>query len=382
MDFNLSDEQTEIAELAARILTEKLPPERIKAIETDPDGRWFAEDVWGELAKADLLGLALPEADGGGGFDFVAVALLLEQQGKTVAPLPLLETLVLGALPVARFGSTEQRARILPGVIAGSTVLTAALVEPGEYVVADRPVTTATPDGDGWRIDGEKVFVTAAHLASTILVPARTGDGTLGVFLVDAGAPGLAMERNVALNDQPQWTLRFDGVVVGADDVLGNASNGGPADGAEVVRFIVERAIAGLCSTEVGVCEAALRLTAAYVSEREQFGAKIGTFQAVAQRIADAYIDTEGIRLTALQAAWRLSEDLPAVDEVAIAKFWAADGGHRVVHAAQHLHGGIGMDTDYPVHRYFRWSKVIELSLGTATEHLRRLGERIAASAS
>jgi alkylation response protein AidB-like acyl-CoA dehydrogenase len=102
----------------------------------------------------------------------------------------------------------------------------------------------------------------------------------------------------------------------------------------------------------------------------------------VAQRIADAYIDTEGIRLTALQAAWRLSEDLPAADELAIAKFWAADGGHRVVHAAQHLHGGIGMDTDYPVHRYYRWSKVIELTLGTATEHLRRLGERIAASAS
>jgi alkylation response protein AidB-like acyl-CoA dehydrogenase len=377
VDFTLSDEQTEIAELAARILTEKLPPERLKAIETDPDGRWFAADVWAELAKADLLGLALPEADGGGGYDFLAVALLLEQQGKTVAPLPLLETLVLGALPIARFGSDEQRARILPGVIAGDTVLTAALVEPGEYVAADRPVTTATRDGDGWRIDGEKAFVTAAHLASTILVPAATGDGALGVFLVDADAPGLTLERNVALNDQPQWTLRLDGVVVGADAVLGD-----PSEGRDVVQFVVERAIAGLCSTEVGVCEAALRLTAAYVSEREQFGSKIGTFQAVAQRIADAYIDTEGIRLTALQAAWRLSEDLPAADEVAIAKFWAADGGHRVVHAAQHLHGGIGMDTDYPVHRYYRWSKVIELSLGTATEHLRRLGKRIAASAS
>jgi alkylation response protein AidB-like acyl-CoA dehydrogenase len=377
MDFNLSDEQTEIAELAGRILTELLPPERIKAIEDDPDGRWFADDVWAELAKADLLGLALPEEDGGGGYDFVAVALLLEQQGKAVAPLPLLETLVLGALPIARFGSADQRARILPGVIDGSRVLTAALVEAGEYVVADRPVTTATREGDGWHIDGEKVFVTAAHLASTILVPASTGDGTLGVFLVDANAPGLSMERSVALNDQPEWTLRLDGVVVADDAVLGD-----PTSGAEVVSFIVERATAGLCSTEVGVCEAALRLTASYVSEREQFGAKIGTFQAVAQRIADAYIDTEAIRLTALQAAWRLSEGLDAADELAIAKFWAADGGHRVVHAAQHLHGGIGMDTDYPVHRYYRWSKVIELNLGTATEHLRRLGERIATSAS
>ena len=377
MDFNLSDEQTEIADLAARILTEKLPPERIKAIEADPDGRWFAEDVWAELAKADLLGLALPEADGGGGYDFVAVTLLLEQQGKTVAPLPLLETLVMGALPIATFGSPEQRARILPGVIAGTTVLTAALLEAGEYVVADRPVTTATPHADGWRIDGEKALVPAAHLASTILVPASTGDGRVGVFLVAADAEGVSMERSVALNDQPLWTLRLDSVTVDADAVLGDANAG-----ADVVSWIVDHATAGLCSTQVGVCEAALRLTAAYVSEREQFGAKIGTFQAVAQRIADAYIDTEAIRLTALQAAWRLSEGIDAADELAIAKFWAADGGHRVVHAAQHLHGGIGMDTDYPVHRYFRWSKVIELTLGTATEHLRRLGERIATSAS
>jgi alkylation response protein AidB-like acyl-CoA dehydrogenase len=131
---------------------------------------------------------------------------------------------------------------------------------------------------------------------------------------------------------------------------------------------------------QTGVCEAALRLTATYASEREQFGAKIGTFQAVAQRLADAYIDTEGIRLTALQAAWLLAQEIPATDEVHIAKFWASYGGDRVVHAAQHVHGGIGMDLDYPLHRYFRWSKVIELTLGTATEHLRRLGQRIAAA--
>ena len=110
------------------------------------------------------------------------------------------------------------------------------------------------------------------------------------------------------------------------------------------------------------------------MSEREQFGTKIGTFQAVGQRMADAYIDTQGVQLTARQAAWRLAEGLPADEELHIAKFWAADGGHRVVHAAQHLHGGIGIDVDYPVHRYFRWAKVLELQLGSGTEHLRQLG--------
>jgi alkylation response protein AidB-like acyl-CoA dehydrogenase len=127
------------------------------------------------------------------------------------------------------------------------------------------------------------------------------------------------------------------------------------------------------------VCSRALEITARYVSEREQFGSKLGTFQAVSQRAADAFIDTEAIRLTAWEAAWRLSVDLPAAEHLATAKFWAAEGGQRVVHACQHLHGGIGVDTDYPIHRYFRWAKVLELTLGGATASLLRLGAILAA---
>lgn len=371
MDLSLSEEQQSIADLAAQILTDKLPPARLREIETDPAERWFADDVWNELAKADLLGICLPESVGGGGYGFVEACLLLEQQGRTVAPLPLLPTLVLGALPIARFGSAAQQQALLPGVVDGSVILTAALSEAGEYVSPEVPATTATADGNGWRIDGEKILVPAAHLATKILVPARSDGGT-GVFLVDPNGDGVELERNTAINDEPRYTIRFRGA---SGEALGDS-----AANDEIVPWIVDRAIAALCSVQVGVCEAALRLTATYASEREQFGAKIGTFQAVAQRLADAYIDTEGIRLTALQAAWRLSEELPAADEVHIAKFWAAFGGDRVVHAAQHVHGGVGVDLDYPVHRYFRWSKVIELELGTATEHLRRLGQRIAAS--
>jgi alkylation response protein AidB-like acyl-CoA dehydrogenase len=238
-------------------------------------------------------------------------------------------------------------------------------------MVPSVPATTATPDGDVWRLEGEKILVPAAHLASRVLIPART-NGSVGVFLVDPNGTGVELERNEALNDEPTFALRLKGA---AGEALGD-----PNQGDEIVEWLTARAIVALCSIQVGVCDAAVRLTATYVSEREQFGAKIGTFQAVAQRIADAYIDSEGIRLTALQAAWRLSQELPANDEVHIAKFWASFGGDRVVHAAQHLHGGVGVDLDYPVHRYFRWSKVIELTLGTATEHLRRLGQRIAAS--
>jgi alkylation response protein AidB-like acyl-CoA dehydrogenase len=370
VDFALSEEQEAMADLAGRIFTEKLPPERLREIELDPAARWFAEDVWNELAKSDLLGVCLPESVGGGGYGFVEACLLAEQQGRAVAPVPLVPTLVLGALPIARFGSADQRT-LLAGVIDGSIVLTAALTEAGDYLTPSLPSTTATEEARGWRLTGTKVVVPAAHLATHILVPARV-DGGAGVFVVDPDEGGVEIERNLGINDEPLSTVHLDGA---AGEPLGDVD-----DGPAIIDWISDRAVAALCATQAGVCDAALRLTADYVSEREQFGSKIGTFQAVAQRIADAYIDAEAIRLTAQQAAWRLAEELPATDELHIAKYWAADGGHRVVHATQHLHGGIGVDLDYPVHRYFRWTKVIELSLGTATEHLRRLGQRIAAA--
>jgi alkylation response protein AidB-like acyl-CoA dehydrogenase len=360
MDFTLDEAQQAIVDLTSAILGDRLPPERLRAIETDDD-RWFAADVWAELARADLLGLSLPDDVGGGGMTFLETCLVLEQQGRTVAPLPLVPTLVLGALPIARFGTPAQRERWLPGVISGETILSAALVEEGTGLAADAPATVARAE----RVHGEKRLVPAAHLAAGVLVPTDEG-----VYIVEPTDDGVELERNEAITGEPLWTMRLDGA---RGERLGTEAS------AEVVGWIEQRAVAAQCALMTGVCDGALRLAAAYVSEREQFGSKIGTFQAVAQRLADAYVDTEGIRLTALQAAWRLAVGLPADEELHIAKFWAADGGHRVVHACQHVHGGIGVDLDYPVHRYFRWAKVLELSLGSAVEHLRRLGATLAA---
>ncbi|HEY4376543.1 MAG TPA: acyl-CoA dehydrogenase family protein [Acidimicrobiales bacterium] len=371
MDVQLSEEQVAIRDLAGRILGEKLPPEVQRALDDDPD--WFAKDVWGELAKADLLGLCLPESVGGGGYGMFEAALLCEQVGRAVAPVPFLATVVLGAMAVAEHGTAAQQQELLPAVIVGDLVLTAALVEGLGGLPPVVPATTATADGDGWRLDGEKRFVPAGHLAGRILVPAATGDGQSTMFLVDPTVAGVSIERNVATNLEPISTLTFDGVALGAGAVLGAAG-----DGARITDWIVDRATAALCATQAGVCEGALRLTAKHTSEREQFGTKIATFQAVAHRAADAYIDTEAVRLTAYQAAWRLGEGLDAAEALAIAKWWAADGAQRVVHGAQHLHGGIGVDVDYPVHRYFRWARQIELSLGGASAHLRRLGQLIA----
>jgi len=371
MDFTLTDEQQAIADLAHRILSEQLPPERLRELEqTDT---WFADDVWAELGRADLLGIALPEADGGGGYGILEACLIAEQIGRVVAPVPYLSSIVASAMPLAHFGSDAQRAQLLPDVIAGAATLSFALYEPTDVAVPAVPTTQATADGDGWRLDGEKSLVIGADRAARLLIPARTSESTSAVFVVAPGADGVHLTREAAVSGEPQWTVRLNGVRVERDALVGGAQQG-----AEIVAWTCDRLTAAVCATQTGVCEEALAITARYVSEREQFGSKLGTFQAVGQRVADAYIDTEAIRLTSLQASWRLAEGLEAHDELMTAKFWAADGGQRVVHAAQHLHGGIGMDLDYPIHRYFRWAKVLELTLGGASPSLLRLGASLA----
>jgi 3-oxocholest-4-en-26-oyl-CoA dehydrogenase beta subunit len=388
MDFTFDDEQQAIADLSGRILGDLVTPTILRDIEAG-GGELVATDAWSELARADLLGIALPAAAGGGGYGMLGAGLVLDQIGRTAAPVPYLASIVMGAMTVADFGSPAQRSDLLPAAMAGTTILTAALAESGSGLVPDRPATAARPaglDGDGWRLDGEKWFVPwlwprPAEPASDgpivppqrVLVPARRPDGSVLVALVDPALDGVSIDPLDVTSGWPEANLALDGVVVGDDQVL-------VGDGVDITRVMVDRATAGLCSTQAGVSEAALRLTATYTSERRQFDAPIATFQAVAQRAADAYIDAQAIRFTAWQAAWRLDQGLPAADELDIAKFWAAEGGRRVAEAAQHLHGGIGVDTDYPLHRYYRLAKHLELTLGGATAHLLALGARMASS--
>jgi len=243
------------------------------------------------------------------------------------------------------------------------------------------PTTTAHAQADGtWVLEGTKACVPAAFVADAILIPAArvTSDGASagsGVFIVDTGAEGLELIRQTTTTGRPEAILELTGVKVAADRQLG----GDGADGAAIITAISELATAALCVLEAGACATALALTGEYTKTRVQFDRPIATFQAVGQRAADAYVDTEAIRLTAWQAASRLSAGLPASSEVAVAKFWAAEGGQRVVHAAAHLHGGVGVDRDYPLHRFFLLTRQIELTLGGANESLRRLGRTLAA---
>ena len=370
MDFSFTEAQSAVAGLAKRIFEERLGPAAMKALEADSER--FDRKIWGELAQAGLLGMSIPEAHGGAGHGLLELCALLEEAGAAVAPLPLWETLVLGAMTLERFGSDAQRARFLPRVASGDFVLTAALAEPD----GDDPMrvrTTARMNGGTWKLDGVKTCVPAAALSERILVPATTGATTVGVFLVDPRAAGVTLERQIATTGDVQHRVSFEGAHVATEDVLGD-----PSCGAAVLEWLIPRATVALCAMELGIVGRALKTTATYTSSRHQFERPIATFQAVAQRAADAFIDVESIRVTTWQAAWRLSEGLPAEEAVATAKLFAAEAGHRVVYAAQHLHGGMGFDVEYPLYRYDLRSKQIELPLGSASVHLARLGQALA----
>jgi alkylation response protein AidB-like acyl-CoA dehydrogenase len=380
VDFTFDEDQEEIRALARRIIADHSAPARLSEIEADRGGTDL--ELYRALAAAGLLGLPISEDVGGAGLGFTDICLVIEEVGRHAAAAPVLESVVLGGLAIDTFGTDALRREWLVPMIAGERVLTAALTE----ATADprRPEAAATLAGDGsWRLSGTKICVPAGLTADAILVPARVGGssdgsgatgGETGVFVVPAAAGGLRRERQQTTTGRPVAMLTLDGVAVPHEARLG--CDDGRAG--EVLGWLVERATTALCVLAVGACEEAMRLTAAYVKERQQFGRALAAFQAVGQRAADAYVDTVAIRLTAWQAAWRLSAGLAATDQVAIAKFWACEGGQRVVHATQHLHGGVGVDRTYPVHRYFLLAKQIELDLGAASEQLALIGHRLA----
>lgn len=370
MDFSFTDEQNALRELARRILEAEATPDRLRAVEESEER--VDRALWETLAEAHLLGAALPEAHGGSGYGFFELCVLLEEVGRAVAPVPAWTALACAAAPIARFGDGALQARWLPPVVSGATILTAALAEP-DHVDPLAPATRASRDGAGWRLDGAKFCVPAAHVAERVLVPAAA-EGGVGLFLVDPRGAGARLERQLVTDRSVQGWLALDGAPVAADAVVVAPGAAGRA----ALSWTVERATAALCAMQVGVAEKALRITAAYAAQREQFDRPIGSFQAVHTRAADAYCDLEALRLVTWQAADLLAREEPATDAVEVAKFFAGDAGHAIAYAAMHLHGGIGVDVDYPVHRYYLWARQIELTLGPAAAQLAAIGDRLA----
>jgi len=370
MDFAFSDEQLAVAEAATGLLGGLVSPDRVLAVELTDDR--VDRELWAALAGADLLGLAAPAEHGGAGYGLTELCLLLQAQGNVVAPVPLWTTLVLGALTVAEHGSAEQKAQWLPRVVAGDVMLTAALTGTANSVTG-QPAVHAEPEGDAWILNGTELAVPQAHLAARILVQARTAEGDVVIAMVDPQSPGVTLERTVTTNREIHPHLYLAEVAVPAVDILA-----GPATGRAALDRLVVAATIGLCALQVGVCESALRQTALYLNEREQFGRPLSTFQGTMLRAADAAIDIEAMRVTLWNAAWLFDTGREATAAAGVAKWQASERGQRTVFSTQHLHGGIGADITYPIHRYFLWGKQIELLLGGPSLQLSRLGAQIA----
>ncbi|WP_310530343.1 acyl-CoA dehydrogenase family protein [Nocardioides sp.] len=365
MDFDFSPEADEAAALAARILTDRATPERLRAVEAGGDR--FDHDLWGDLADAGLLGLAVPEAYGGAGLGLVELCRVIVEVGRTVAPVPV-ATHAACALALAELGTDDQRRLWLPGAVSGERVLAAAVAE-DLVALPGRPLTTARRTDDGWVLSGTKTLVRAGLGADLLLVTASTPDG-VGVFLVEGDAPGVTTHAQRTTDGDRAARVELIDVVVAPEARV-------PVEGA--ASRLGHLLTVTACAEQLGVTEGALALTAAYAGTREQFGRPIGTFQAVSQRLADGYIDTLGQRLTLWQAAWRLGEGLPAETELATATLFAADAGHRVAHTTVHVHGGVGIDLDGEAHRYFTAAKRWEFAYGGTTQQALVIGRALAA---
>ncbi|MFJ8011874.1 acyl-CoA dehydrogenase family protein [Streptomyces sp. NPDC096339] len=376
MDFTFTEEQQAAVEAAravfADVAADGVPSPALTPGAVADD---FDRPLWARLAGSDLLSLVLAEEHGGAGLDAIALCLVLREAAKVLARVPLLEHCAT-AMAVQAHGSPELAAALLPGAGNGTLVLTVAAHGRSGHDPAELAVTTRR-EGSEWVLDGTQTAVPWAQGADWIAVPAHTGEGDAVLALVARTACGLALAEQVSTNGERFAELALDGVRVAATHLI-------DTPGAwEALRRLLAT---GTCALALGLGEAVLTMTSQYTGKREQFGFPVATFQAVAVQAADRYIDLRAMEVTLWQAAWRLDAatagaggPLPSAGDVAVAKIWASEGVRRVVQTAQHLHGGFGADTDYPLHRYHAWAKQLELQLGPAAAHEEALGDLLAA---
>ncbi|MFE9582568.1 acyl-CoA dehydrogenase family protein [Nocardia sp. NPDC006044] len=367
MDFRPTEAQLDLGRLTGEVCGKLVTADRLRELDTATER--FDETLWGSLAETGVLAAALPETVGGNDFGVLEQTAVLRELGKHLAAVPYLWSIVVGAGALARFGDAAQQDRATRAG-AGEVILTAALSEARNWEPTE-PTTTAVEADGGWRLTGAKITVPFAGRADRILVPA-TVSGAAAVFLVDPSVVTVTAQEVV--DHTPEYAIELTDAPA---ELVGTV-----AQGAEILDWLLTRAWLGLSALQLGTLERALELVAEYAREREQFGKAVGSFQAVAQRLSDAYIDVQGLRLAVTQAAWQISEDLPSGEAVHTAKFWAADAGHRVAHTVVHIHGGVGIDRDHIVHNYFTAAKHNEFALGGGTDHLRALGALLAAGPS
>ncbi len=366
MDLSASEAQQAAQESARRFLAAEITRERRLAWDRSAEGHDPA--FWQAVARLGWLGYGLPEAYGGQGASLPDLGLLVEELGRAVAPFGVFAG-IAGGLALAALGTPRQKREWLPAVARGEKLVGLAVAEERASRSPAAFTTTLRRRGRTLRLAGEKRYVLQGVTAEAFLVAARDGRG-VSVVLVPADAPGVTVRPQRTFGKDRQSIVRLRDVSLPATALAGRAGAAAPAlDG------LRKRLAALLCADMIGGADAVLEMTTRYVCEREQFGVKLGTFQAVQQMVAVMAIDLEGARHVTRQALWRLAEGLPADRELAIAKAWTGRAYRDITLAAHQLHGGAGYIVEHDLHRYSARAKEAELRFGSTEEWLVELAD-------
>ena len=375
MDFALSEEQEMLRNSARDFLTKECPKTLIRQMETDEKG--FPANLWKGMADLGWMGLVYPEQYGGSGMTFLDLAVLIEELGRAIVPVPFLSTVVYCGLPILAAGTDEQKKQFLPRIAKGDMIMALALTEPSASWDAGGIETKATPEGDHFVINGTKLFVQDAHIANYMLVVARTKEGKhkeegITLFLVDAKSPGIKLTPLKTIASDKQFEVVFHNVKVPKKDILGKQDHGWA-----IIQDMIPKATLAQCAYMVGGAQQVLEMTVNYAKERVQFGKQIGSFQAIQHKCANMVTDVDGARFITYQAAWKMAEGLPTALEVSMAKAWVSEAYRRTCSEGHQIHGGIGFIKDHDMQLYYRRAKANELAFGDAAHHRELVAQQI-----
>jgi alkylation response protein AidB-like acyl-CoA dehydrogenase len=362
VNFALSEEQEMLRKSARDFLTDKCPSKLVKDMEKSEKG--YSPELWREMVGLGWMGLAFPEKYSGTDMRFLDLAILLEEMGRAALPGPFFSSVVLGGLTILDAGSDEQKQKYLPKIAGGEAIFTLALTESSARYEPASIKMKATADGDAYVISGTKMFVPDAHIADYLLGVARTdvrarGEKGITVFIVDAYSPGISCSVLKTIANDKLCEVVFDRVRVPEENILG-----GLGQGWSVIRRVLERASIAKCCETIGAMQRTLDMTVEYAKTRKQFNRPIGSLQVIQHYCANMATDVDGSRFSTYQAAWRLSEGLPAAREVAIAKAWIGEAFGRVSTLAHQVHGAIGCTIDHDLQFYTKRGKAAELTYG------------------
>ncbi|MCY3568081.1 MAG: acyl-CoA dehydrogenase family protein, partial [Chloroflexi bacterium] len=336
--------------------------------------RGYTDDLWNGMANQGWMGLITAEELGGAGLNFLDLCVLLEEFGRALVPGPFINTVLSSGL-VEAVGTDAQKQQYCTAVAAGQHVMTLALTEPSARFDSSGVEATCAPDGDGYVLNGTKLFIPDAHVSDTIVVVARAagseGDEGVSMFLVPGNAEGLSTTVLQTIAADKQCEVTLNNVRVGADALLG------PEGGAWPIIEIAKRYYTvAYCAYMVGLAQRDFEISVDYAKERIQFGRPIGSFQAIQHKAADMITDVDGSRFIMYRAAWAVTEGEDDADlQVAMAKAWCSDATRRVVAHGQQIHGGIGFTKEYIIQLYFRRQKMAELMWGDADHHREKVAE-------